>query len=345
MAYLLLITLLLIPSPSPSNWNLLGHEWAVQLLAGQLARGRLRHAYLITGPAGVGRRTLALALAQAINCPSPLAPGIPCQTCRTCAQIARQQHPDLTIVQAENVGGTLKVEQIRELQRTLNLAPYQAKYRVAGLLRFEEAHVSAANALLKTLEEPPPQVILLLTAESTDALLPTVTSRCEVLRLRPLAPAVLAQGLTEKWQIPPEEARILAHIADGLPGYAHYLHHHPEAMEQRQAWLDEHLHLLKNNRVARFQYAEKIAEDKPTLRQALRTWTSLWNDVLHLHTGLAERVTNLDRADPLTELAARVSLPTIRRALLSLDQALARLERNVNTRMTVEALWLDLPFL
>jgi DNA polymerase-3 subunit delta' len=335
----------LTSSPPPSNWNLLGHEWAVQLLAGQLARGRLRHAYLITGPAGVGRRTLALSLAQAINCPTPLAPGIPCQTCRTCAQIARQQHPDLAVVQAENVGGTLKVEQIRELQRSLNLAPYQAQYRVAALLRFEEAHASAANALLKTLEEPPPQVILLLTAESADALLPTVVSRCEVLRLRPLAPPALAQGLAEKWQIPPEAAHLLAHISDGLPGYAHFLHHHPEAMEQRLAWLDEHLHLLQNNRVTRFLYAEKIAEDKPLFRQAIRTWTSLWNDVLHLHTGLTARVTNLDRQEQMAHLAGRVSLSAIRHALLSLDQALERLERNVNTRLTAEVLFLDLPYL
>jgi DNA polymerase-3 subunit delta' len=175
----------------PNNWNLLGHEWAVQLLSGQLERNSLRHAYLITGPAGVGRRTLALSLAQAVNCPTPLAPGFPCQTCRTCSQIARQQHPDLAIIQAEEVGGTLKVDQVRELQRSLNLAPYQARYRVALLLRFEEAHPSAANALLKTLEEPASQVILILTASSPDALLPTVVSRCEVFRLRPHTPDAL----------------------------------------------------------------------------------------------------------------------------------------------------------
>lgn len=333
-----------ISSP-PSNWNLLGHEWAVQLLAGQLARGRLRHAYLITGPNGSGRRTLALALAQAINCPTPLAPGIPCQTCRTCTQIARQQHPDLTIVQAETIGGTLKVEQIREVQRTLNLAPYQARYRIAVLLRFEEAHPSAANALLKTLEEPPAQVILLLTAESADALLPTVVSRCEVIRLRPLAPASLAEGMIKKWQIPSDEARFLAHASGGLPGYAHFLQNNPEAMEQRQVWMDEHLQILQNNRVARFMYAEKMSDDKNTLRQAIRIWLSLWQDVLHLHTGLTERATNLDRQEQTTQLAAHLTLPTIRQALLSLEQALERLDRNVNTRLTVEVLLLNLPYL
>ncbi len=327
------------------TWNLLGHEWAAQLLAGQIARGGLRHAYLITGPAGAGRRTLALSLAQAINCPTPLAPGVPCQSCRTCSQIARQQHADLTVVQAEEVGGTLKVDQIRDLQRTVNLAPYQARYRVALLLRFEEAHPSAANALLKTLEEPPSQVILILTAESTDALLPTVVSRCEVLRLRPLSLQKLAEGLVEKWQIPAEEAKLLAHVSGGLPGYAHFLHHHPEAMEQRQAWVDEHIQLLHDNRVARFAYAEKISNDKNTLRQAIRIWISLWHDVLHHANGLTERTANLDREDAIERLSGQIPQSAIRFAILNLEQALERLERNVNTRLTTEVLFLNLPFL
>jgi DNA polymerase-3 subunit delta' len=328
-----------------SIWNLLGHEWAAHLLAGQIARDRLRHAYLITGPPGVGRCTLALALAQAINCSTPLAPGVPCQTCRTCSQIGRQQHPDLALVQAETVGGTLKVDQIRELQRGLNLAPYQARYRVALLLRFEEAHPSAANALLKTLEEPPSQVILILTAESADALLPTVVSRCEVIRLRPLALHTLTEGLVEKWQIPGDEARLLAHISGGLPGYAHYLHQHPEAMEQRQAWLDEHMQLIYDGRVARFAYAEKLSNDKHALRQAIRTWISLWHDVLHRAGGLTERIANLDRPEDIDRLASQLTQPHVHSVLVQLAQALERLDRNVNSRLTTEVLLLNLPFL
>jgi DNA polymerase-3 subunit delta' len=249
----------------------------------------------------------------------------------------------LSVVQAEEVGGTLKVDQIRELQRSLNLAPYQARYRVALLLRFEEAHPSAANALLKTLEEPARQVILILTAEDGDALLPTVVSRCEIVRLRPLRIETLVAGLIEKWHIPAEEAHLLAHVSGGLPGYAHYLHHHPEAMEQRRNWLDEHLQLLRDNRVTRFAYAEKIANDKNILRQAIRTWGSLWQDVMHRHAGLNGQLSNLDRLQEIDELAGQLPLPTVRQAILSLEQALERLDRNVNTRLTTEVLFLNLP--
>src|SRR5512137_425446 len=103
------------------NWDLLGHEWAVNLLRENVVRGQVRHAYLFTGPQGVGRRTLALRLAQALNCLRPPEPGVPCRGCRACLQIERMQHPDLAVVQAEVQGGTLKVEQIRELQHILSL--------------------------------------------------------------------------------------------------------------------------------------------------------------------------------------------------------------------------------
>src|SRR5512139_4054575 len=112
------------------NWSLLGHEWAVDLLSQHVAQGQVRHAYLFTGPQGVGRRTLALRLAQALDCPQPTAPGQPCLKCSTCQRIQKMAYPDLSVVQAEQVGGTLKVEQVRELQHALSLAPYEGRYRV-----------------------------------------------------------------------------------------------------------------------------------------------------------------------------------------------------------------------
>src|SRR5512145_2723330 len=98
------------------NWDMLGHEWAVNLLREHIAQDRLRHAYLFLGPEGIGRRTLALRLAQAVNCTNPPEPGEPCRACRTCEQIERMQHPDLAVVKAEGKGGTIKVDQVRELQ-------------------------------------------------------------------------------------------------------------------------------------------------------------------------------------------------------------------------------------
>src|SRR5690349_17600708 len=130
------------------NWNLIGHEWAVDMLKKHVVHGTTRHAYLFAGSPGIGRRTLALRFAQALNCSTPSGPGIPCGQCRDCRQIEAMQHADLSLVQADTEGGVLKVDQIRETRRVLTLKPYQANYRVALFLRFQEANDNAANALL-----------------------------------------------------------------------------------------------------------------------------------------------------------------------------------------------------
>lgn len=325
------------------SWDLLGHEWAANLLRDHIAQGRLRQAYLITGPQGSGRRTLALRLIQAINCQQPPAPGESCRECRACRQIERMQHPDLTVVQAEQVGGTLKVDQVRELQRGLSLAPYEARYRAALLLRFEEAHLSASNALLKTLEEPPSQVVLILTASSAENLLPTIVSRCEVLRLRPLPIELVSAGLVERWGLPDEEARLLAHLSGGRPGAALRLHTEPERLEHRQTWLDQHHSLLESDRVDRFAFAEALSKDKDSLRQACEIWLSLWRDVLLTAAGSSAPLGNPDRNEEIAGLAQRFGLNTARCTVEGIERTLDLLDKNINVRLACEVLMLDLP--
>src|SRR5258706_4533097 len=114
-----------------SNWDLIGHEWAVDMLKKHVANETTRHAYLFSGPPGLGRRTLALRFAQALNCQSPVSAGVPCGECRDCRQIAAMQHADLTIIQAEAEGGTLIGDQIRVAHTTRTIKPCQSKYCVS----------------------------------------------------------------------------------------------------------------------------------------------------------------------------------------------------------------------
>jgi DNA polymerase III subunit delta' len=327
------------------NWSLLGHEWAVDLLSQHVAQGQVRHAYLLTGPQGVGRRTLALRLAQALNCPQPTAPGQPCLKCSTCQRIQKMAYTDLSLVQAEVAGGTLKVEQVRELQHALSLAPYEGRYRVALLLRFEEAHPSAANALLKTLEEPSPQVVLVLTAESAESLLPTIVSRCEVLRLRPLSLEDLAAGLQTIYGVKAERAELLAHLSAGRPGVALRLHTNPEEMDQRQEWLDDLYRLIASNRVKRFAYLLPLSkkEEKEKLYNILLTWLSFWRDVLLKTTGAEAALLNPDWEPEMQDIASRLDVASARGAVSAIERTLDQLDRNINTRLAGEVLMLDLP--
>ena len=158
--------------------------------------------------------------------------------------------------------------------------PTRRRYRIALLLQFERANASAANALLKLLEEPPPQVVLLLTAESPERLLPTIVSRCEILRLRPQPPAVIQAGLEDRWGLTPDQAELLARISNGRPGYAHQLAERPALLEQRETSLDDLLRLLHADTAARFSHAETVAKDRTLLADTLHTWLSFWRDVL-----------------------------------------------------------------
>ncbi|HRJ75370.1 MAG TPA: DNA polymerase III subunit delta', partial [Anaerolineales bacterium] len=276
------------------NWNLLGHEWAVDMLRQHVARGDIRHAYLLSGSPGIGKRTLALRLAQALNCEKPISAGTPCFTCRTCKQIDSMAHPDLTIIQAETEGGTLKVEQVRDIQRTLNLKPYQSQYRVAIFLRFHEANANAANALLKTLEEAPSHAILILTAENPEQLLPTINSRCEILRLRPLPIEAITNDLIHKG-LDEDSARLLAHISGGRPGFARKLVDDVNLLEKRDEQLNDLQTLLPAARVEKFAYADKLAKDKDIMRQTILVWLSYWRDVLLRVAGAETPLINIDR--------------------------------------------------
>jgi DNA polymerase-3 subunit delta' len=332
-----------------TTWQqIIGHDWALELLANSIRHDRVGHAYLITGLEQVGKTTLARTFAQALNCLAEDVAERPCGQCRACKLIASDRHPDVRLVQPEVSGRgqlNLKIEAIRQLQQGLNLAAYEARTKVAIMQRFDAANANAANAFLKTLEEPPNNVVLLLTAVDADTLLNTINSRCRNLHLRPINADLIEQSLAVRWQVPAQEATLLAHLADGRLGWAVQAAQDSAVLTTRQKQLEALYDALAGNRVTRFALADKLSRKAEELPDVFKTWLSWWRDLLLLTQakGQSTAISNIDQQEKLAE---RAKMWTADQALASLqqtNQALWQLARNANTRLVLENLLLTYP--
>lgn len=208
--------------------NILGQDRAKNMVRRALAHGRMPHALLFRGPAGVGKRLFARGLAAALNCRGGQPGNIPltaCGTCSSCHKLQSGNHPDFLVVEPEK--DAIKIGQVREMSRAITYPPYESRYRVVLLEDVHAMQPAAANSLLKTLEEPPPGNILILTAEASREVLATILSRCQIVPFLPLTEvetlSIIKHLLPDAGE---ETARLLARYSDGSPGKALLLHEH-----------------------------------------------------------------------------------------------------------------------
>ena len=335
--------------------ELRGQDAAIAVLRRMVARDRVPGALLFLGPSHVGKRTAALALAQALNCerPVPATAGGPdaCGTCGPCRRIASGSHPDIEVLAPD--GQFIKIDQIRAVSERLGLNPLEARRRFVVLSQAERLNLQAANAFLKTLEEPPPDTTLVLCATESGALPETIVSRCLPVRFVPLTDAVLLGLLqaqldaasAKKGRGKPEGAEmdsaVLAFAVRFAQGSLR-----PELREQAAGWYalrDELLAALDElpegadiagDRLTRFS----AKEDHPFVLEWLETW---WRDVAVLAAGgEAGTLINADRRAQLEAWPRKVSVPEAlacyRRVLATRDA----LQVNVNGALAFEGLWL-----
>ena len=325
------------------TWDMIGHDWAIQLLRGHILNDSLRHAYLITGPRGIGKANLAIRFIQTLTCPEKGSSGIPCLVCPTCKRVDRLEHPDLFPISVEENSKQIKVDQIRELIHSLSLSPYEADRRFGLMLNFENASTSAQNSILKTLEEPPGSVVLILTAVTADALLETITSRCEEIKLNPVSIEETTQGLERLHSVPPDKAQFLAHISGGKPENALAMYDDPEILERRKNLLDEHLQILGGNSVKRFAYAGQLSKNPHKVGEMLDTWISIWQDIMHQRGQSDKPLQNIDREEDIQWILKQVDLASARDSLALFRRAHHLLNINANLKLNLEDVLLGLP--
>ncbi len=331
------------------KWNLFGHDWAIEILQKHIQNDSVRHAYLFSGTPGIGRRSLAIKFAQAINCTQPPEPGNACGECRICKQTEKLQLPDLSIVQLEEDKNEIRIEQIRELQKSLSLTPYEAKYRIALIINFHLANPNAQNALLKTLEEAPPKVILLITADAVENLLPTISSRCEIIRLRPIPISEMELLLKDKWKLDQQTAKELAHLTSGRIGLAKTYMSDIQNQELIHDLMNDCIKIFNFQLVERFQYIDKLTssrkrgETKETVRQILETWLLFWRDILFQKSGCASMVTFITFSTMSRQASSGLSFEEINIMTKKLEESLSLLEANINIRLLLENLMMLWP--
>lgn len=193
--------------------SLLGNRALVTRLARMAEADRVPPSLLFTGPSGVGKLQAALALAQAVNCLNQ--PGTGCGECSVCLRIGKGEHPDVHIARPEGVGRQLKAEAVRQIVSDAPFRPFEGRRRVSIFVDAERMNPTAANILLKTLEEPPPWAILVLITSNAASLLPTILSRCQVYRFAPLAIDDVTEELVSRHGMDRERATLVAALSGG----------------------------------------------------------------------------------------------------------------------------------
>jgi DNA polymerase III subunit delta' len=326
-----------------ANWPVVGHEWATDLLARAVRFGQVRHAYLFVGPDQIGKLTLARAFMQALLCEH--ATGMPCvdpnDTCRVCRRVAEGRYPDAQIVGAEK--NWIQIDQVRDLLRDAAIAPLEGKRKVFVIREIERATPAAANALLKTLEEPPPNVVLLLTSNRRDLVLPTVLSRCQIISLRSLPVEQVRNALQTRWGVLEDQAALLARLSGGRLGWAVEAATEPHVWQARAKYLDDLLTLTSEGHVGRLAYAEALSRASEGVEVALGLWATWWRDLLLVQQGQAEALLNLDRKAQLIQQAQLYRPEQVENALVDLMRTLRRIRGNVNLRLALDVLLLRLP--
>lgn len=338
--------------------SIVGNNHVKTVLRRLLTENRIPGALLLSGNDGIGKKLFALELAKAFNCTAPMDVE-PCGQCAACTRISQvtrppatdrdalrkilwTHHPDVGLLVPPN--RVFRVDQMRELEREANFRPYEGKRRVFIIENAEQLNEASSNALLKTLEEPSPTSMVILLTSRPEVLLPTILSRCQTVRFVPLRRAEVQEFLTEKANVPPEEASILAKAASGSLGRALEVDL-AEYLERRKSMLEVlEAAILREDRAALFRASELLsdARRKDSYESTLESLEQLLHDIVAIKVHASEAVLNDDLQDRLRQLVPRLSVSVAASWIDQIEELRAQLAVNINRRIATDALFLSM---
>lgn len=314
--------------------EIIGHRRPLDILRQALASGRLHHAYLFVGPEGVGKRTLAIALAKAVHCDDSA--GDFCGACVNCTRIADGNHPDVRMVEPAAGKKEISIQQVRDFERELNYRSFGGKRKVMIVDPAASMNLASQNALLKTLEEPPQDSLIILIAANAGGLLPTVRSRCLRITFAPLARREVAQYLRAKQGMSGDGVEFLAAMSMGSIGAALGLDQ-DEFVKKRHIWAGIVGALRADDYHAALAAAEALAGNRDEALKFL-AWAQSWYRDLLIYgvSGDGDALVNLDMVEQIAAQAAPAQTEQRIAALGASSRAAAGIQRNLNRRMVLE---------
>lgn len=327
-----------------------GQRQAIRLLTTLLQKGHIPHALVFTGIDGIGKQMAAQAFAMACNCAdpqpfptsqegaSPAARTNACGQCRTCRRIHSDNHPDILHICPS--GDMIRIAVIRDLIQRLMMKPYEQGKRVVIIAGSHAMNPEASNALLKILEEPPANTLLVLTARQTTDLLPTIISRCQQIRFSPLKPDVLIELLRINEALTPEEATAATALSGG--SYTHAMKMVRAGWIQRRRWLANEISRLNDqSTTSQLALAEKLAAGKTQLPDTL-AWLVSWYRDLIVFPFQPEQIVNSDLFQQIRAAATDADPLVLIGRMKAVQKALKQLQANANLRLTMDDLVLQL---
>jgi len=323
--------------------DIVGQERAIKILTKSLKENKISSSYIFVGSEGTGKKLTAIEFTKAVNCLNLNKNSEACEDCQSCNEISKQCSPDLKII--EQIKSSIKIDQIREIRKEIELKPFRSKKKVYIINRAEKMTLEASNCLLKTIEEPPYYAIIILICSKIDPILPTIVSRCQIVNFGLITSLKIKELLLNKINnLEKDKAEIISKLAQGSIGKAFKLSADKEYFIKREEVLD-YLSAISPGKYGDdiFEKVEKMVSEIDKIEEILEMIKLWYRDILIIkNTGDQKYIANCDKLEILDEKSQIYSQEILIDILDYLEQIEEYLIKNVNTRLILERLYIKM---